>query len=256
MLTLVTGGPQTRYGGHRNYIKLARYLCSRGVAVFRFDCVGMGDSEGDFVSYKDIGPSIVAAIEFLNKRFEKLIIYSLCDGCVPSLSIAVEDQTRIAGLIMVNPYILEEENVEAKARLKQYYFRRVLSFDFWHRVIRLKIDIQSELRNLSKLIRTAISLQVQEAIFRQNRREPSLSHLLFEYISKFKKPIFFIISTGDIVALEFLGYLNSIKMRIKLRKNRIQKIIVKRADHTFTHSKMQEKLFTITHQAVKEINMM
>ncbi len=38
----------TKIGPHRNYVRLARTLCSKGINVIRFDQYCSGDSEGDF----------------------------------------------------------------------------------------------------------------------------------------------------------------------------------------------------------------
>ncbi len=43
---IVVGGPQYRVGSHRQFVLLARALAARGFAAMRFDCTGMGDSDG------------------------------------------------------------------------------------------------------------------------------------------------------------------------------------------------------------------
>ena len=153
---MVIGGPQTRVGGHRLYLMLAQFLCSNGVTVFRFDYEGMGDSEGGLVGFQGAGPSIDSAVNFLVQKFSnisKIIIWSICDGCPISLKYAADNESRIAGIIMCNPFVLNNDAAIARANLKHYYSRRLLKIQFWIKLIRLKIKFIEELKIVALFIK-------------------------------------------------------------------------------------------------------
>ena len=83
---IIVGGPQYRVGSHRQFVQLARHLASAGVAVFRFDYRGMGDSDG-YTTAWETGLDIAAAIhEFIGlcPELDELILWGLCDGATSS----------------------------------------------------------------------------------------------------------------------------------------------------------------------------
>jgi pimeloyl-ACP methyl ester carboxylesterase len=71
-LVIIVGGPQYRVGSHRQFTLLARDLARNRVPVIRFDYRGMGDSEGQGVTFEEIGPDIEAAIDILLSHFPSL----------------------------------------------------------------------------------------------------------------------------------------------------------------------------------------
>ena len=62
-VVMVVGGPQYRVGSHRQFLLLSRFLAQHGVAVFRFDYRGMGDSEGEISSFEAVDDDLKAAID-------------------------------------------------------------------------------------------------------------------------------------------------------------------------------------------------
>src|ERR1700694_1316605 len=60
---IVVGGPQCRVGSHRQFTLLARHLAERDVPTLRFDCRGMGDSDGEMRTFERVGADIRCAID-------------------------------------------------------------------------------------------------------------------------------------------------------------------------------------------------
>ena len=126
VVTMVIGGSQTRVGGHRLYIQLARFLCNNGFAVFRFDYEGMGDSEERLIGNEDAGPSIDAAINYLAKRFPEFsdsILWTICNGVSKCLTYTVDYPNRISGLILCNPDVLSMTG-DVRIYLKKHYYKQ------------------------------------------------------------------------------------------------------------------------------------
>src|SRR3974390_2928101 len=82
-VVIVVGGPQFRVGSHRQFLLLARELARKGIAVLRFDCRGMGDSDGEFPGFEHIGPDVAAAVDTLVAQvptLRRIVLWGLCDA--------------------------------------------------------------------------------------------------------------------------------------------------------------------------------
>lgn len=98
IVIIVHGFTDDKTGDNRLFVKFAREIAPRGIAVLRFDFAGSGDSEGDFA---EITPSseiedLRSAIDFvcslaeIDTNFISLLGYSL--GGAISIYAAAEDQ--------------------------------------------------------------------------------------------------------------------------------------------------------------------
>ena len=64
-VVVIVGGPQYRVGSHRQFVELARALVRAGHHVLRYDCRGMGDSDGAMQGFEASVPDVGAAIDAL-----------------------------------------------------------------------------------------------------------------------------------------------------------------------------------------------
>lgn len=155
-VVLVVGGPQYRVGSHRQFVLLARHLAAAGIPVLRFDYRGMGDSSGTPRDFEAIAPDIGAAIDTLCARVDgvrRIVLWGLCDAATANAFYALGD-TRVVGQIALNPWVRTVEG-EAQAYLKHYYLRRVLSLDFWRKVLSLRFDAGSALGDFAGKLRAS-----------------------------------------------------------------------------------------------------
>ena len=140
-VVLVVGGPQYRVGSHRQFVLLARALASAGIAVFRFDYRGMGDSTGEPRDFEQISDDIRSALDTFTTRLSGLrgtVLFGLCDAATANAFYALGDE-RVVGQIALNPWVRTSEG-EAQAFIKHYYLKRVLSRDFWRKVFHMRFD--------------------------------------------------------------------------------------------------------------------
>jgi uncharacterized protein len=88
-----------RVGPARLYLELARYLCSKGFNVVRFDCFGVGDSEGSFsdVTFSTYKEDYILIYQYSRKLFptNKFIIVGHSFGanvvCSVSKHFSIDD---------------------------------------------------------------------------------------------------------------------------------------------------------------------
>jgi exosortase A-associated hydrolase 1 len=252
IVMMIIGGPQTRVGSHRSYVQLARSLRDRGIAVFRFDYEGMGDSEGEYVGFECAGPSIGAAMDFLHSRIptlNQIIIWSLCNGAAASAIYARQDRRRIAAMILCNPYVHTEQG-QAKTILKHYYVRRVLDREFWRKVLSRRFDAGESVRSFRMLLRKA-SKQRNGTDHRQQAE--TLPDRVVRGLCEFHKPVHVLLSTNDLTALEFQELLkNRPELKGLMQKNLLIVRSLDGADHTFSDRRAKNLVLGQTLAALDE----
>lgn len=151
-VVVVVGGPQYRVGSHRQFVLLARVLAQSGIPVLRFDSRGMGDSSGELRTFENVNKDIGSAVTLLVKcapTVQKVVIWGLCDAASAALFYAPTD-TRVMGLVLLNPWVRTEAGM-ARAYLKHYYLQRLLSRDFWKKVLSGKWRAGESLKSISDL---------------------------------------------------------------------------------------------------------
>ena len=138
-VVIVVGGPQYRVGSHRQFVQLARALALAGYAVMRFDVRGMGDSSGAARSFEALQCDIAAAIDALCANVagvRRVALWGLCDGASAAwLYLQATGDARVHGICAVNPWVRSDEGL-ARTQVKHYYSRRVLSREFWAKLMR------------------------------------------------------------------------------------------------------------------------
>ncbi|MGL1832970.1 hydrolase 1, exosortase A system-associated [Rhodocyclaceae bacterium SMB388] len=153
---ILVGGPQYRVGSHRQFVHLARSLGQAGIASLRYDFRGMGDSSGESRTFRFVAEDVAAAVDALLSQvpqLEGVVLWGLCGGASAACLYAQED-ARVAGLILVNPW-LTAENTAARVALKHYYLRRFVDPAFWKKLVRGGLDVFGSVRGLFDTARKA-----------------------------------------------------------------------------------------------------
>jgi uncharacterized protein len=244
VVTIIIGGSQTRIGSHRLYIQLARFLCSHGFAVFRFDYEGMGDSEGDLVLFEGVGPSLNTAIEFIVKQFNfsQIILWSICIGA-SAIALYIKDcDYPVSGLILCNPDVRCPSN-EAKTRLKYYYMKRFLEKEFWKKIFLLKIDILDSFRSVTQDLREFFRNSDNASKSYANIHVDSIAEKVIDGIEGFKGSVDIILSSEDLIANSFVEDVKTRKKFKTIIKKKVAQHVIKGANHTFTEPHMRDEFF-------------
>lgn len=254
---IVVGGPQYRVGSHRQFVHLSRALALQGIPVMRFDYRGMGDSSGDLLGFEHIQMDIRCAIDaFLDKHsvLTKVVIWGLCDAATAAGFYAAEDK-RVSGLVLLNPWVRSEEG-EAKAFLKHYYLQRLMSKQFWQKVVSGKFNLSDSIVSLvSKIRRVASQAERQSAnqslantaIVNKSAENTTssinLAKKLYTSLKSYSGPVLLIISGNDLTAAEFDDAVNGSKhFRKLLSQKRFLRIDLNNADHTFSRREWRDKV--------------
>lgn len=155
-VVMIVGGPQYRVGSHRQFVLVARHLASHGIACFRFDNRGMGDSTGAFRDFEvieeDVGEAVNALIAAV-PQVRRVVLWGLCGGASAACLYAALD-ARVCGTLLINPWVRTEAS-GAKTYIKHYYGRRLLDPAFWRKLARGQVGLGAAVSGFLSTLRKA-----------------------------------------------------------------------------------------------------
>lgn len=236
---IVVGGPQYRAGSHRQFVTLARDLANAGIPVMRFDYRGMGDSQGERISFEESEPDIKAAIDsfMLNcPGLEQIVLWGLCDAASACLMYSLSDE-RVKAMVLANPWVRTEAGI-AKARLKHYYTARFFEKEFWLKILKFDFDYSDSFRSIVR--------QIKNMLFSDEKSLP-FQKKMERAISEFTGKILFIVSGNDLTATEFIDLVNSSAIwKEKILDQNIEWHDLVNADHTFSRKHWKAQVSDLT----------
>ncbi|GAK32248.1 exosortase A system-associated hydrolase 1 [alpha proteobacterium Q-1] len=231
-LIIVVGGPQYRVGAHRSFVTMARDLSDHGVPVLRFDCRGMGDSEGENPGFEALDDDIHLAIDWFfdhQPALQSVVLCGLCDGASAAAFHAHRD-ARISGLILMNPWVRTESSHET-ALIKHYYAKRLFHRDFWSRLIRGQVNLGEFPALLYKKLRGLMGTSAGY----QSQDDLPLPERLVGALAAFSGRIMLVKSGHDLVAREFEKEAESLKLwQSAIKGPKLTSLHLPQSDHTFS----------------------
>ena len=153
-------GRDPHYGVARFGVEFARALAAKGIASFRIDFAGLGDSIGPAGQEDVLGDlfetdrsaDISAAIDVLEGYgYRRFAMHGLCSGAYHALHGAVADH-RISALLLVNcPVFVWQagdtvEQVARKLAAPKQYAGKLWQREFWRRLARHEVELSRILR--------------------------------------------------------------------------------------------------------------
>ncbi len=250
-VVIVVGGPQVRAGSHRQFVLLARRWAAAGVPVLRFDCRGKGDSGGEFIDFEHLDDDIAAAVDALVARrpaVREVILWGLCDGASAILMYAHRDP-RVAGVAIVNPWVRTEDGI-ARATLKHYYARKLVTAAFWNKLLGGGIDPRKALAGLLGMIRSAVGGGDRaaggdggSAATAGETAVAPFPDRMARGLELFSGRVLLILSANDLTAKEFLDCLaRSRDWRRLIGARRVTRRDLAGADHTFSRRAWRDQV--------------
>jgi len=250
---LVVGGPQYRVGSHRQFTLLARDLSDSGVPVFRFDYRGMGDSTGSYMGFEGIQEDIRSALDCFQRvhsELEEFVIWGLCDAATAGTFYAPCDQ-RVKGIVLLNPWVRSEQG-KAQAYIRHYYLDRLLSKDFWSKVIRGKYELISSFKSFLGMVKSAkendsSSDQGCQIDLGSGASKMTLIQRMEDALDRFGGRVLLVISGNDLTAAEFVdASMTSKKLQNLLEEERVTIEKLENADHTFSRKVWRDEVSKLT----------
>ncbi len=232
---IIVGGPQYRVGSHRQFVLLARRLAAAGIATFRFDYRGMGDSSGALRSFENVDEDVAAALDAFERAcpgLQRITLWGLCDAA--SVALLYWQKTRdarVAGLCLLNPWVRSDATL-ARAHVKHYYGQRLLQAEFWRKLLRGDMNLLGALGGLLKSVH--LWLGAEEGGEGSAVQQPFQSRMALA-LREFSGPVLLILSGDDYTAKEFIECADAdAPWAGVLGQGNILRRDFPRADHTFS----------------------
>lgn len=252
-LVIVVGGPQYRVGSHRQFLLLARAVAEAGMPVLRFDCRGMGDSEGPFAGFEGIDHDIAAAVDTLCEQvpgIQDVVLWGLCDAASAILFYAHRDD-RISGVALLNPWVRTGTGM-ARAYLRHYYLRRLVHPAFWRKLAKGGIDLIAAGGSLLSMLKRASGSNTRTdaahlcvGANRPGDADPGrpLPERMGEDLRRFRGRVLIILSGRDLTAKEFEDAVAASSLwRELLRAERVTRHRLTSSDHTFSRRAWRDQV--------------
>ena len=126
-------------GPNRLWVRLARQLAEAGIASLRVDGSGIGESEGPDAPGREVArfydpvcwdDAERAAEEARRRGATRLVLVGLCSGATASFQVA-ERRDDVSAVVMVNPLLLEWDDLAAADEAAHLALRSLLRLERW-----------------------------------------------------------------------------------------------------------------------------
>ncbi len=245
---VLVGGPQYRVGSHRQFVLLSRTLAGAGFPVFRFDHRGIGDSSGEPRNFQALDDDIKCAIDiFLETcpQIKQVHIWGLCDAA-SAASLYTEKDPRVAGLVMLNPWVRSESGI-TKSFLMDYYTKRLFDYRFWKNAFGGNKSLWFILKSAWKKLVSNTTPHGASEVTQESASggepsgeskplsQPPYQERMLTALQRFQGRTLIILSGNDLTAAEFRQMSNSSRRWKKLAKSAsISWFEMSDSNHTFS----------------------
>ncbi len=241
-VVIQVGGPQYRVGSHRQFVRLARTLACNGFSTLRYDCSGMGDSEGVIRDFQSTGPDLLAALDAMCEACpgsRQVVVWGLCDAASAALMFATKDP-RVTGVVAANPWARSAASLAA-ARVKHYYAARFMQREFWSKLLRGDLDLRASISALVENVKGARALRRKMPA--NHGTDNTFQSNMARGLANFRGRVLLILGGNDLTAREFVQYTDSApEWRGLLVDPKVSRIDVADADHTFSRLVWQDRI--------------
>jgi exosortase A-associated hydrolase 1 len=233
---------------------LARSLASAGFATLRFDYRGLGDSDGALRGFEHVDDDLQSAIDHLLSSVatvERVVIWGLCDAATAAAYYVPRD-TRVAGLVLLNPWVRSEQSL-ARSLLFHYYVERITNWRAWSKVLRDTTALRRALWSVVQVARAAFVNHSRDADVEQSvtksattpipPSQPPIVPRIAKSLGDFRGPILLVLSGSDITANEFVeAERGDRRLRRRLGAASVTRHVLDVADHTFSRAEWRDRV--------------
>lgn len=229
-ILMIVGGPQYRAGSHRQFVEFARDMAATGTTVLRFDYRGMGDSAGPYLDFEQVSEDVESALNMLLDQVPELddiCVFGLCDAASSALMFSAYDP-RVSRLLLLNPWVRSEETA-AKATVKHYYGKRLVSREFWQKLLSGRVHVFASLSDAAR--KFWLSLKRNSAS-PGGRATQDFREQMLAGARHFKGKVLLVLSGNDLTANEFEQFVKDSPEWTRCVNDWVQ-VRIPDANHTF-----------------------
>ena len=245
---ILVGGPQYRVGSHRQFTQLARSLAEAGIASFRFDFAGMGDSEGVRQEFNHTLDDVRAAIDAFTGQVpsvSRVVLWGLCDAA-SSAMIYAPQHPLVSGLVLLNPWVHSGEYAP-EVKLTHFYKPFLSNASRWRNLVARKDMIFPTIKELS---RDMLMLMIRRSSL---DAQPFVQEML-EGVRAFSHDVLIVLSGADLTASEFSALIaTDADWREVSARPSITIHTVASADHTFSQASWKSEVNALTISWLNEL---
>lgn len=221
-ILLLSPGVKMRVGPQCMYRRIADEALQLRMPVLRFDCYGLGDSEGllpetlmrDVYNHIEVGRFVddtIDAMDWMQREhgIQRFILSGLCGGAITGLLTGERDH-RVVGLLGIGlTAVLASRAADAsrymtEGQLKdasKMYARRLLSPQAWFRLLTFRVDYRLIGRLIAQRFRRSAPKPTAEVPADDNAN-PRFPSAFFSMLER-KRPILLIFGGSDRLQWEF-----------------------------------------------------
>lgn len=221
-LLLVSGGNELRAGAWSGQAQLAARIAAEGFPVFRFDRRGVGDSEGGNGEFRTAGPDIAAALAAFRAQCPRVTRVIGLGNCDAASALMLAGGAGLHGLILSNPWTIENESEEAPPeQVRDHYRKRLADPAAFKRLLTGKVSLGQLAGSLISALRPAAP-------------PSSLAQDMASGLAGFAGPIRFLVADNDRTGRAFVSAWQTGDSRIRTCAG---------ASHSFVEPAAREWLF-------------
>ena len=220
---LLSPGVKMRVGPGRLYLKLTELLVGLGIPVLRFDCHGLGDSEGtlpeeqlrDVYGQIEVGRFVndtIDAMTWMEQRLgsRRFILSGLCGGAITGLLAGARDK-RVAGLLAlgITPLIASKAADPSRYMtsgqlddIGRTYLQKLLKPQAWLRLLTLQTDFRLLWRAVSRRLSGPPAAPPAPPAAADDNASPLFPPAFFQLLNQ-KQPMLLIFGGTDRLGFEF-----------------------------------------------------
>jgi pimeloyl-ACP methyl ester carboxylesterase len=265
---MLSPGVKMRVGPYGLYRRMADEFLELGLAVLRFDCYGLGDSEGtlpeallrDVYNHIEVGRFVDDTIDAMNwmereHGTRRFILSGLCGGAITGL-LAGEHDDRVVGLLGIGlTAVLASRAADASRYMTQgqvegfrrIYLRRLLSSQAWYRLLTFKADYRLIGRLITYRKRPVQSATATAAPPAANdNANPRFPPAFFSMLSR-KRPMLLIFGGSDRLQFEFEEkFVSRYRERLAALPPFYKVHVVPAANHVLSASEWQREMLDVS----------
>lgn len=193
-LLLVSGGNEVRAGAWNGQARFAARIAAAGYPVLRFDRRGVGDSEGANGGFRSSAPDLAVARDTLRAHCPQVDRVIGLGNCDAASALMLADGAGLDGLVLSNPWTIENDGEEAPAEVvRDHYRRRLADPAAIRRLLTGQVSLLKLARSLVSALRPAPAAP------------GGLAEQMEQGIAGFAGPIRFLVAGRDRTGLAFLA---------------------------------------------------